>query len=157
MKFALIVILVVVIMLIAISVSRQYKDKYEFFDNLKQFLNKFKMNVSFKQETIEDFLINLKPQKQFSVFIKDYKEYLVNGNINLNNIKILTQEEQEELKDMLISLGKFDAANELNQIDVFCKLIDEKLTKAEVDKNKLCPMIVKLSFLLALGIGILLI
>ena len=37
-------------MLIAYSVSEQIRDKYDFFNNLKQFLNQFKINVSFRQE-----------------------------------------------------------------------------------------------------------
>ena len=49
-KWILIVVLIVVIMLIAYSVSEQIKDKYDFFNNLKQFLNQFKINVAFAKK-----------------------------------------------------------------------------------------------------------
>ena len=55
-KWILIIILIVVIMLIAYSVSEQIRDKYDFFNNLKQFLNQFKINVAFRQEKINEFL-----------------------------------------------------------------------------------------------------
>ena len=44
MKWLLIIVLVFVIMIIAYSLSEQYKDKYDFYLNLKNFLNQFKIN-----------------------------------------------------------------------------------------------------------------
>ena len=43
MKWFLIIVLIFVIMLIAHSLSEQYKEKYYFYDNLKKFLNNFYM------------------------------------------------------------------------------------------------------------------
>ena len=157
MKWILIIILIFIIMLIAHAVSEQYKEKFNFYENLKTFLNQFKINIAFKQEKIIDFLEKTKSKKQFNLFINEYKNYLSTNEINLDQIKILDNDEKNQLENIVKSIGKFDAKNEINQLDMFIVEIDNKLKKAENDKNKLCPMILKLSLLFAIGLAILLI
>lgn len=157
MKWFLIAVLIAVIMIIAYSISEQYKDKFDFYNNLKSFLNQFKINLSFKQDKIINFLNNLKPKKQFKLFINSYKNYLNTDKIDLNEIKILDIEEKTELENIIKNIGKFDAKNEINQIDNFLCNINNKLITAENDKNKVCPMILKLSLLFAIGLAIILI
>lgn len=157
MKWILIISLISVIMLIAYSVSEQYRDKADFYNNLKLFLSQLRLNVSFKQDKILDFLDKTKCKKYFSLFIEDYKVYLKTNKISFDNIKILDDDERSELVEIIKSLGKHDVKNELGQIGAFINNIDIKLNKAEEDKKKLCPMIIKLSLLFAIGLAILLI
>ena len=157
MKWLLIIVLVFVIMIIAYSLSEQYKDKYDFYLNLKNFLNQFKINLSFKQDKIINFLNNLRPKKQFKLFINSYINYLSSDKLDLSEIKILDDEEKLELENLINDIGKYDVTNEINQIENFLYSIDQKLKKAEDDKTKLCPMIIKLSLLFAIGLAILLI
>ncbi len=157
MKWILIIVLIVIIMLIAFGVSEQYKEKFDFYDNFKSFLNQFKINLNFKQEKIIDFLNKSKGKKQFNLFIQSYQKYLKTNELNLNDIKILTQEEKNKLTQMIQSIGNYDSSNETKQIDSFIIEIEEIKQKAEKDKEKLCPMIIKLSLLFAIGLAILLI
>lgn len=156
-KWILIVVLIVVIMLIAYSVSEQIKDKYDFFNNLKLFLNQFKINVSFRQEKINEFLQKNNSKKQFKLFIEEYSNFLKTGELNLEKIKVLEDDDKDILQDIVKNVGKYDAKNEINQMDSFLATVDVKLVKANEDKNKLCPMIIKLSLLFAIGLAILLI
>ena len=144
-------------MLIAVAVSEQYKDKFDFYTNLKLFLQQFKLNVSFRQQKINEFLNTIKPKKQFKIFIEEYKNYLKTNQLNLSNIKILEDEDREELTRLVTNLGKHDAKNEVQQLDGFLATLELNLDKATADKNKLCPMIIKLSLLFAIGLAILLI
>lgn len=157
MKWFLIIVLIFVIMLIAHALSEQYKEKFDFYTNLKAFFNQFKINIAFKQNKIIDFLNNIKPKKQFKLFIHSYKEYLNSNVISFEDIKILDAEEKLELENIIKSIGKYDAKNEIMQLDGFLLQIENKLKKAEEDKNKLCPMILKLSLLFAIGLAIILI
>lgn len=157
MKWVLIFVLICVIMIIAKSLSEQYADRYDFYYNLKQFLTRFKLNLSFRQTKIMEFINSLKPKKQFRLFIESYKNYLNTSSLNLSTIKILETEDKQVLEDIVKNTGKLDSQNEINQIDSFLCVIDSKLTKAEQDKNKICPLILKLSFLLAVGLAILLV
>ena len=156
-KWILIVVLIVVIMLIAYSVSEQIKDKYDFFNNLKLFLNQFKINVSFRQEKINEFLQKNNSKKQFKLFIEEYSNFLKTGELDLEKIKVLDDDDKDILQDIVKNVGKYDAKNEINQMDSFLATVDVKLVKANEDKNKLCPMIIKLSLLFAIGLAILLI
>ncbi len=157
MKWLLIIVLISIIMLIAHSVSEQYKDKYDFILNLKLFLQQFKINVAFRKEKINEFISKIKPKRQFSLFLSEYQNYLATGNINLDSIKLLDEEDKEELMNIITNLGKFDAQNEISQLDNFLASLEFKLSKAKEDKLKLCPMILKLSLLFAIGLAILLI
>jgi len=157
MKWLLICILIGVIMIIAHSVSEQYKEKFDFYQNLKKFLNQFKLNLNFKQEKIINFLEKINSKKQFNIFIKEYKNYLKTNEFNLNEIKILTLEEKNQLENIIKNIGKIYIQNEINQLENFILEIDEKLNQAQNDKNKLCPMILKLSLLFAVGLAIILI
>lgn len=156
-KWILIIILVVAIMMIAYSVSEQIKDKYDFFNNLKQFLNEFKINLAFRQEKIDEFLKKNNSKKQFKIFIEEYSNFLKTGELCLEKIKVLEDEDKQMLQDIVKNIGKYDAKNEINQMESFLLIVDEKLAKANEDKNKLCPMIIKLSLLFAMGLAILLI
>ena len=156
-KWILIIILIVVIMLIAYSVSEQIKDKYDFFNNLKQFLNQFKINVAFRQEKINEFLQKSNSKKQFKVFVDEYSNFLKTGELCLEKIKVLEEDDKQILQDIVKNIGKYDAKNEISQMESFLLTVDEKLAKANEDKNKLCPMIIKLSLLFAIGLAILLI
>ena len=157
MKWILILTLIVVIMLIAFSVSEQYKDKYDFYKNLKLFLNQLKINISFKQDKLEKFLNEAKPKKNFKIFINSYQNYLKTNNFDTSNLILLENDEKTELANIVKNIGKFDKNNEIYQLDSFLLNIDEKLKTAQENKTKLCPLIIKLSFLFALGLAILLI
>ena len=61
------------------------------------------------------------------------------------------------LNDIVKNIGKYDAKNEVQQLDTFLLTVDTRLSKALEDKNKLCPMIIKLALLFAIGLSILLI
>ncbi len=157
MKWVLIVILISVVMLIAHAVSEQYRDKFDFYYNLKLFLNQFKINISFKQAKVNEFINSIKPRKQFKAFINSYQSYLSGKELDFSEIKVLENQEKEELKDLINRIGKNDAKSELAQTEQFLLSVEEHLKKAEEDKNKLCPMILKLSLLFAIGVAILLI
>lgn len=157
MKIALIIILIFVIMLIAHALSEQYKDKYDFFYNLKYFLHHLRLNISFKQDKINNFLSQIEAKKQFKTFISSYKNYLKTNELSFAEIKVLEDADKQILTDIVRNVGRFDADNEISQLDNFLLIVDEKLMKAKEDKDKLCPMILKLSLLFAIALSIILI
>ncbi len=157
MKWFLIIVLITVIMIIARAISEQYKEKYDFYYNLKDFLNQFKINLSFSQSKIKEFLDKINSKKQFKIFIDEYKNFLSYGKFDLSKIKILEADEKTELTKIINNIGKYNAKNEMLQVDAFMVSIDSKLEKAKQDKQKLCPLILKLSLLFAIALSILLI
>ncbi len=156
MKIFLIITLIVVIMLIAVSVSEQYKDRYDFYFNLKLFLTQLKLNISFRADKLDKFLQQIKPKKNFKIFIAAYQEYLKTTKLDLSQLKILDEDERQELHDIVTNIGKMDKTNEVKQIEGFVLSIEEKQNQALQAKTKLCPMIIKLSLLFALAVAIVL-
>ena len=69
----------------------------------------------------------------------------------------MDEEEKTDLIDIVNNLGKHNIENEIGQIEAYLNTIDIKLNKAKDDKDRLCPMIIKLSLLFAVGLAILLI
>ncbi len=157
MKWFLIFVLISTIMLIAYSVSNQYRDRLDFYVNLTKFLKKFQLNISFKQDKVMQFLDETKPKKQFKLFVLSYQNYLKTGKLDLSQISVLSDEEKGELNNIIKNIGRFDANNEIKQLDQFIMEIESKRAAAEQDKNKLCPLIIKLSLLFAIGLSILLV
>ena len=76
-------------MLIAKSLSDQYIEKYNFYFNLKNFFNQFKVNLSFKKNKVFEFLNSIKAKREFAKFKKEYIQFLSTGELNLDNIKVL--------------------------------------------------------------------
>ncbi len=157
MKYVLIITLIVLIVLVAIKISNQYRDKFIFFDDLYTFLDMLKMNVGFKQDKLDDMISKAKGNKHFDCFISDYKKFLTTNEISFSNLNLLNDDEKMELEYMLKNLGKYDQINEEKQIESFIKTISKNRETAEKEKDKLCPLIVKLALFLALGIVIILI
>ncbi len=157
MKWFLIFVLISTIMLIAYALSNQYRDRLDFYTNLTEFLRRFKLNISFKQDKVEQFLNDTKPRKHFKQFILSYKNYLTTGKLDLNAISVLSDEEKNELNEVIKNMGRYDANNEIKQTEQFIAEMDIKRKKAEEDKNKLCPLIIKLSLLFAIGLSIILV
>ena len=157
MKWCLIGILITLIMIIAKAVSDQYKDKYNFYFNLKNLLVQFQINLSFKKDKVIDFLNKSSGKKQFKTFIDEYKNYLEGGEICLDKITLLDDYEKEDLIEIITNLGSSNSENEIKKLASFIEIINLKLEKAQQDKNKLCPLIIKLSLLFSLALSILLI
>lgn len=157
MKWLLIAVLIAVIMLIAYSLSEQYKDRYDFYLNLKQFLAELKINVAFKQDKLDKFLSARNSKKSFKLFVDAYFNYLKTNQLDLTALKLLDDSEKKDLNRIILSIGKFDKTNEINQLDGFLLSVENKFKSAEESKTKMCPMIIKLSLLFAVAVAILLI
>ena len=157
MKWILIILLIFIIMLIAKAVSQQYSDKFEFYYNLNNFLNQFKINLSFKHTKLLQFLNTVEAKKHFKIFIEAYKEYLTKNTLDLSQLTILSTDEIKELEDLILNIGKYDSTNEINQISQYVLAINNRLELAEKNKQKICPMIIKLSLLFAVGLAVILI
>ena len=84
------------------------------------------------------------------------KEYKIPNTFTVK-IWLIHQIEKSSLKEILLNLGGFDTENEINQLNNFIALTNEKLEKAKEEKQKFCPMIIKLSLLFAIGLAIILI
>ncbi len=158
MKLILMLGLIVVIMLVAKGVARQYADRYELYVALKDFFRQMELNIGFQKQKINEILTKSNIKKVNKEIYSGYLEYLSNGkSLDLSFVKFIDSDEQEYITNMLLSLGKSDTLNELKQLKSYDEYLSDKINTCKQEKDKLCPLIIKLSLLFALGLVILLI
>ena len=155
LKISLLLILVVMIMLIALGVVKQYKDRHNIFLELSMLLNEYELNIGFKKEKLKKIVSNFKATGDTKQILHIYLDNFNNtNNINLDSVKILQSDERSYLISMFKKLGTSDYENEKLQLLNFKAYIKDKLMESKEKKNKLCPLIIKLTFLFALGVAI---
>lgn len=155
MKLFLLILLVVLIMLIAKGVANQYKEKNLFYTSIMQFLNAYEFNIGFKKDKIKDLVKRTNCKGQAKILFDEYWGYLNDKNkLTLEKIKILADDEKEFLVDLFYKIGTSDYYNEMSQLRVFEKYIQEKIDSTSKDSAKFYPLIIKLSFLFSLGIAL---
>lgn len=158
MKVVLMITLVVVIMLIAKGVAKQYIDRYDLYVAMKDFFKQMELNISFQKQKINEILNKSNIKKVNKGIYLSYLDYLTRGKeLDLSFIKIIDSDERDYITSMLISLGKNDASSEIKQLKVYEQYLSDKINACKSDKDKLCPLIIKLSLLFALGLVIVLI
>ena len=158
MKVVLMIALVVVIMLIAKGVAKQYIDRYDLYVAMKEFFKQMELNIGFQKQKINEILNKSNIKKVNKGIYSSYLAYLTSGkDLDLSFVKIIDCDERDYITSMLISLGKSDASSELKQLKAYEEYLNDKINTCKQQKDKLCPLIIKLSLLFALGLVILLI
>ena len=156
MKYILMLCLIGVIMLVAQGLCKQYRERYALFESIGEFFRQMRLNLSFQKQKIKEILNQATLKKTNQEIYTTYLNYLEKGtNIDLGFIKILEDNEQEQLTNMLRSLGKNDTSGELKQLDAYDVYLKDKIETTRREKDKYCPLITKLSFLFAIGLAIL--
>lgn len=157
MKLFLIILLIVLIMAIAKGVARQYKLRHNIFVYILKFINEYELNIGFKKEKIKSIIKLEETTGELNFIFSSYLDYLYNGkSLDLSNLKLLTEEEQKYLTDMFLSLGKADYVSEMAKLKIFKHWLEEKIEQTKSEHSKYYPLTVKLSFLFALGLALIL-
>lgn len=151
-KFVLICILIALIMFIAKQVSKQYKDRYEAYCDILRFIQDYQLNIGFKKEKIRS--LTSKYTDKTNV-LGCYNKYLSSGIFDLGSVKLLTDEEKNQIKDYFEKFGNGDYETESGLIKITKSYIEEKIVETKKMKDKWCPMIIKLTFLFSIGLAIL--
>lgn len=158
MKLILIILLVVLIMLVAFGISKQYKNRTIFFTDLLDFLNKYDLNIGFKKEKLLLFCKSYVAKDEMKdVLMRFIKHLELQTEFEISDVNILQEDEREFVKDLFLKLGSGDYQTEKEQLKIFKDTIKSKIDESIKLKNKYCPMIIKLSFLFGICLAILLI
>ena len=166
MQIVVFVAIVLISTYIGIVLAKKYIRKENFYIDLLAFCNTTFTEINFTQNKLKKIIeqnINYY-KKDFKLFLNLYKRYL-DGEVNKENLdnavcknfEFLTEQEIKKIVTFFINIGKVDADNELNNLDIFKKDIKGTLDDASTKKRQFVPMIIKLSILVGIGIAILII
>jgi AAA+ ATPase superfamily predicted ATPase len=156
MKYILMLALIGVIMAVARGLCKQYRDRYSIFEALNDFFRQMRLNLGFQKQKIKQILNQATIKKTNKDIYIAYLNYLDKGQaLDLSFVRVLDELEQQQITNMLLSLGKNDTAGELKQLDAYDIYLQDKISVTKSDRDKYCPLITKLSFLFAIGLAIL--
>ena len=156
MKYILMLCLIGVIMLVAQGLNKQYRDRLTVYRDLDEFFRQMRLNLNFQKQKIKQILEQSTLKKNNRDIYLTYLNYLDKGtSLDIGFMRVLEEEEQEQITNMLQSLGKNDTSGELRQLEAYEIYLKEKIERSKYEKEKYCPLITKLSLLFAVGLAIL--
>lgn len=156
MKYLLMLALIGVIMTISQGVCRQYRERYALFAGLGDFFRQMRLNLSFQKQKIKQIINQSTLKRNSQEIYTTYLRYLEKGDkIDIGFVRVLDDKEQEQITNMLYSLGKNDVSGEIKQLEAYDIYLKDKIERTRIERDKYCPLITKLSFLFAIGLAIL--
>ena len=125
------------------------------------------MNKITNTTQINEFVQQIQPMKDkldtINEQMNNYLKFMKNNNIekkeNESKEDALRRSEStlDRIKEIVLSIGKLDIKAELAQLDTYIEETKSLLDSAKQDKQKICPLIIKLSLLFGLTLAIVLI
>lgn len=165
MKVILIGIIVLGIGYIGYGISKYYRKRKVFFEDLIFMSERLSVDISFSKDNLYTILSNSidsyskdfkKCIEGYLQFLKDNKEDLTD-NLLFKNLTLLKKEEKESILFFFKSLGRLDASNQVSEINNFKNKFIYFSEEAINENKKFGTLSFKLSILFALLLLILLI
>lgn len=165
MKIALILILIFMCGAIGYGLSGVYKQKKKFYDSYLIFLQDLLSDIGFLENKLSNIIQEKKntiTNKEFNILLVNYQN-VIKGDVELtkenlfNNIKLLNEQEKNEIYLFFKTLGKTDVFNQVESIKNKCESTKKYCDKLAKDCEKYCPLYTKLSILLGLFLALLII
>lgn len=164
MKFVLVGIVLLGMGYIGYGLSKFYKRRKRFFEDLTLFCEKLCVDISFSSESLKT-IINQNYEcfsKDFKIVLNGYLTFLeTNGSVLENEtlfkkLNVVKDEEKEPILLFLKNLGRLDACNQVAEINNFkLKFLDLK-KGAEEENKKFGSLSLKLLVLLGILVVIIL-
>lgn len=139
------------------KITSKYFEHLIYFESLQQFNLNLKTNLKFKQDSIVNLLDKEYKSKEFSLTLQSFKACTFNfGNISdLYMPQWIKDDDASFIRDYLLNLGKGNSVSEMDFIDVYQNLIDEKLVKIKDNNCKFTNLGKRLGFSAGIALFIL--
>lgn len=158
MKLILLFCLVFLCTLIGLGVSKNYKERKRFFEELLTFVQFLKTDIVFGmtklQKSINTFSQDVKNSNLKSLLnnycniLKD--DGIINQNRLFENIKILKNDEIDLLLNFFKGLGKSDVMGQVEHFEKMYKRIEIYFNQSKNEKEKYGNLYTKIGFLIGL-------
>ena len=152
----------IVVLIISTIIGKSFSDKHEkrfcFYNSLKNFNLTLKQNIKFKRHNVLQLLDDNSYSKDFCLLLSSYKLSTLQGvDKGLCFPSWAEREDIAFLTTYLNGLGKNSIETELDFINSYEDIIDQKLVKIEENKQKFSKLGQKLGFSVGLGLVIIIV
>lgn len=165
MKIFLVIALIVICGIIGVGISGVYKQRKKFFDSFLFFLLNLKTDIGFSANKLTEIISVEKENcnnKDFRTLLTNYYDILNSGEkvskeLLFNNVKIINEQEKDDMFMFFKQLGKTDI---YSQIDIIKNKIETTKTmcdKLKKECEKYCPLYTKLGILAGLFLALIII
>jgi len=157
MKIVLMVVLISSFSYLGFQIGGLYLAKEKFYSELIGFITHLISEISFLKTDLMGISTNFKStNKHFNLFLNNLKNKILFEK-DYENITILNEQENLEIKNFINSLGKNDALNECEIIKSFLENFKLKLNDSREGNKKYGIMYKKLGVLVGILVCIVLI
>ena len=149
---------------VGVQFAKKYIKKENFYIDLLSFCNVTFTEINFTQNKLKKIINqNINNYKtEFKKFLNIFSKHLddeINDEVFMQTVKrqfdFLLEQEIVQIVTFFVNIGRVDVDNELNKLDIFKADIKRTLDNTSQKKKQYVPMVIKLSLLLGVGIGIL--
>lgn len=159
-KFCIICLSVVSCSMLGLLLNKNSQRRVKYFENFNALILTLISEIKFRQESLKNILSNFNQNNSsdLSVNISEYLDFLSGEKKELVLSKNkLTPKELEEVRNFFISLGTSDSDTQLFELDNFKQKFDLIYGEVSGKHKKNGGLYLKLSFLIGLSIGIIII
>ena len=153
MKLFISFLIICVTSLLGVNYVKRLHRKVIYYDNLIDFINNFIYELSFAQTLTNDII------KKYRYKYQDDFILTLNNFINEEKIKnlLLSKDENLMINDFFSNIGKSDLSTQLNILSSFKEKFLNWYDNIKKKEDKEGKIVIKLAFLLGVGISILII
>lgn len=144
MKYLLLIIVFCTCVYIGIEIKKYFSDRLKLYEGMLGFCEYAIKEISFYGTTKD-------------MVLAKYSDKILSNVLSGNGDKILSDDENAKIKQFLESIGRYDANNEVQNIEFYKQYFSTKKQKCMDDFDKKGGLSIKLSILVGILLCILLI
>lgn len=163
MKFILALVILAFTSFCGYLMAKKYRQRKQFFDQLKEFNERFLSEVSYYRRPIFEFLSKYNYKGEFRYFLEDFADGIKGAEItfdemvNSQEYAFLKKEDKAFLKDYFSMLGRSDSFSQKAYFSSANTSVEKLKMDAQVEMKKYGDLYLKLGFLCGLFIIIVII
>ena len=147
MKLIIGIVIFFTSVIVGISSSKKYLNRYKFYNSIKNFNQDFKSILSFKRDYIEKLY---KKEYKFEYFNDILKQKLSETNKNLILPNFLTDDEKNEINNYFYAVGRFDAITQNEILIQYEQLFNERIKHCYEENKKYGALYQKIGVIVGL-------
>ena len=162
-KLVLCIAIIVFTSFCGFILGRRYRQKKQFFDQFKEFNERFLTEVTYYRRPILEFLTRYRYKGDFHIFLENLAYGIDSGNYSVelcfegNDYVFLTSEDKIFIKDYFLMFGRSDSSSQKAYFSSANQEIEKKKANAHAESKKYGDLYLKLGVLCGILIVILII